>query len=98
MSTQKIKPLLVEFLTTYKLSTVFYLFFGVFWAFTLPYMAFLFGELVENLKQNGFNATPMSQSIGIPLGLYVSIHVLRSFGYYVDGLLSTKNILDFKKN
>ena len=60
----------------------------MFWAFTLPYMAYLFGEIVERIKMHGSDSVPVYELVTVPLCLYISIHVIRSLGYYGNNLFS----------
>jgi ABC-type multidrug transport system fused ATPase/permease subunit len=83
---------------SHKWSTFFYIAFGIFWAFTLPYMSYLFGSIVEQIKNHGIESVPIFKLVGIPLSLYVVIHVLRSIGYYAHGLFSLFSIPAFKAN
>lgn len=80
----------------YRWSTTFFILFGLFWAFTLPYMSYLLGQIIDEIKfQNPEQVDVFSLAL-TSLILYVSIHVLRSLGYYVHGLFSLISIPEKK--
>lgn len=80
----------------HKVSVFFYIAFGIFWAFTLPYMSYLFGVIIDRIKAYGIGQVSIYQLVLVPLCLYVAIHVLRTLGYYANNLFSLWSILDFK--
>lgn len=80
--------LLMDYMSRHKASAIFYIGFGLFWAFSLPYMSYLFGIIIDKIKTQGLNTVSVYQLILVPLCLYVSIHILRSFGYFVNNLFS----------
>lgn len=88
----KVYHLLFDYVRQHKWSTFFYIAFAFFWAFTLPYMAYLFGTIIDKIKSHGIESVSVFKLVGIPIGLYVVIHVLRSIGYYLHGLCSLISI------
>lgn len=88
--------LLFEYMAQHKTSTIFYIGFGLFWAFTLPYMSYLFGVIIDRIKIHGLNAVSLYHLVLVPLCLYISIHVLRSFGYFGSNLFSLLSIPAYK--
>lgn len=86
-----------DFMRQHKGTTLFYVFFAVFWSFTLPYMSYLFGHIVDEVKSHSAQNMSIFKLVTPPLLLYISIHVLRSFGYYTSGLLSLLSIPAYKK-
>lgn len=88
--------LLFDYMTQHRASTFFYIGFGLFWAFTLPYMSYLFGVIIDRIKIHGLNAVSTYQLVLVPLCLYVSIHVLRSLGYFGNNLFSLLSIPAYK--
>lgn len=48
-----LSKVLVSYMKEHKWSTAFYLTFGVFWAFTLPYMSYLFGTIIDEINLHG---------------------------------------------
>lgn len=78
--------LLLAYMRLHKWSTCFFITFAFFWAFTLPYMAYLFGSIIDQIKNHGLESVPVFKLVAIPLGLYIVIHVTRSIGYYLHGL------------
>ncbi|WP_454782444.1 ABC transporter ATP-binding protein [Legionella sp. WA2022007384] len=81
-----VSQLMVDYINQHKWSTVFFLIFGIFWAITLPYMAYLLGTIIDQIKNNGLNGMSIWFVAGVPVGLYITIHILRSLGYYVHAL------------
>lgn len=88
--------LLIEYMKTYRWSTAFFIGFGVFWAFTLPYMSYLFGQIIEKMSEGKSNEVSIMMLVAVPAVALVSIHILRTLGYYVHGLLSLLTIPDAK--
>lgn len=88
--------LLLGYMRQHKASTFFYIGFGLFWAFTLPYMAYLFGIIIDRIKAHGLSIVSVYQLVLTPLCLYVSIHVLRSLGYFGNNLFSLLSIPAYK--
>ncbi len=80
----------------HKWSTAFFFLFGVFWAITLPYMSYLFGEIIDHIKVQGIQSISTIKLVMVPLALYIVIHVLRSIGYYVHGICSLLSIPSYK--
>lgn len=95
-STSSVNGVLRDYVRAHKVSTLFFLSFGLFWAFTLPYMSYLFGDIIERIKTHGIDHVPVYQLVFTPLCLYVSIHVLRSLGYYAHGLFCLVSIPAYK--
>lgn len=73
-------------------ATSFYVTFGIFWAFTLPYMSYLLGSIIDEIKVHDPIQIPVFKLVMLPLCLYVSIHVLRSIGYFAHALFSLISI------
>lgn len=94
--TSSVLNLLFDYMRQHKSSTFFFVAFGLFWAFTLPYMSYLFGVIIDRIKTHGLESVSVYSFVLIPLCLYVSIHVLRSVGYYASGLFSLFSIPAFK--
>lgn len=94
--TSSVLNLLVDYMRQHKSSTFFFVAFGLFWAFTLPYMSYLFGIIIDKIKTHGLESVSVNSLVLVPLCLYVAIHVLRSVGYYVSGLLSLLSIPAYK--
>lgn len=90
-------PALLSYVSAHKWSNLFYLLFGIFWAFTLPYMSYLFGDIVDRIKLHGVETGSIIQLVMIPLALYVSIHIMRSIGYYAHGIFSLISVPEQKK-
>lgn len=88
--------LLFDYMRQHKASTFFFVVFGVFWAFTLPYMSYLFGVIIDRIKAHGLESVSIYSLVLVPLGLYVTIHVLRSVGYFANGLLSLLSVPAYK--
>lgn len=76
----------------YRWSTAFFILFGLFWAFTLPYMSYLLGQIIDEIKFQNPEQVDIFSLVLTSLILYVAIHVLRSLGYYVHGLFSLTSI------
>lgn len=91
-----LKRFLLHYCKQYPGCATFYLLFGVFWATTLPFMSYLLGQLIDTVTQ----AKPLTTSIwvvtAIPALSLVGIHVLRSFGYYANGLCTLFSMPDAK--
>lgn len=94
--TSSVLNLLFDYMRQHKSSTFFFVAFGLFWAFTLPYMSYLFGVIIDRIKIHGLESVSVYSFVLVPLCLYVSIHVLRSVGYYGDGLFSLLSIPAYK--
>lgn len=94
--TSSVLSLLVDYMRQHKTSTFFFVAFGVFWAFTLPYMSYLFGVIIDRIKTHRFESVSIYSLVLVPLGLYVTIHVLRSVGYYANGLFSLLSVPAYK--
>lgn len=94
--TSNVLSVLFDYMRQHKISTFFFIAFGVFWAFTLPYMSYLFGVIIDRIKIHGLESVSIYSLILVPLGLYVTIHVLRSVGYYANGLLSLFSVPAYK--
>ena len=86
--TSTVLSLLFDYMRQHKCSTFFFVAFGLFWAFTLPYMSYLFGVIIDRIKTQGLESVSVYSLVLVPLCLYVIIHVLRSIGYYASGLFS----------
>ncbi len=80
----------------YRWSTAFFILFGLFWAFTLPYMSYLLGQIIDEIKFQNPEQIDIFSLVLTSLILYVAIHVLRSLGYYVHGLFSLTSIPEKK--
>ncbi len=80
----------------YRWSTAFFILFGLFWAFTLPYMSYLLGQIIDEIKFQNPEQVDIFSLVLTSLILYVAIHVLRSLGYYVHGLFSLTSIPEKK--
>lgn len=91
-----VSGLLLDYMKTYRWSTAFFIGFGVFWAFTLPYMSYLFGQIIEKMSQGKSDEVSIMTIVAVPAIALVSIHVLRSLGYYVHALLSLLSVPDAK--
>lgn len=76
----------------HKPSAIFFIAFGLFWAFTLPYMSYLLGQIIDQIKLYDPTQVDVVRLVAIPLTLYISIHVLRSLGYYIHGFCSLISI------
>lgn len=94
--TSSVLGLLCDYMRQHKISTFFFITFGVFWAFTLPYMSYLFGVIIDRIKTHGLESVSIYSLVLVPLGLYVTIHVLRSVGYYGNGLFSLLSVPAYK--
>ncbi|KTD53737.1 multidrug resistance ABC transporter ATP-binding protein [Legionella santicrucis] len=94
--TSSVLNLLFDYMRHHKSSTFFFVAFGLFWAFTLPYMSYLFGVIIDRIKTQGIESVSVYSFVLIPLCLYISIHVLRSVGYYTNGLFSLLSIPAYK--
>lgn len=94
----KVNRVLLDYVKAHKWSTLFFVTFGLFWAFTLPYMSYLFGDIVERIKMHGIDNVSVYELVLTPLCLYVSIHVLRSIGYYTHGLFGLISIPAYKSH
>ncbi|MBI2786032.1 MAG: ABC transporter ATP-binding protein [Legionella longbeachae] len=94
--TPSVLNLLFDYMRQHKKSTFFFVAFGLFWAFTLPYMSYLFGVIIDRIKTHGLESVSVYSFVLVPLCLYVSIHVLRSIGYYASGLFSLLSIPAYK--
>ncbi len=70
----------------------------MFWAITLPYMAYLLGGIIDQIKQYGLNSVSIWKLVTVPLGLYVTIHVLRSLGYYAHALFMLVSVTGYKSH
>ncbi|CZG10389.1 TPA: ATP-binding cassette domain-containing protein [Legionella pneumophila subsp. pneumophila] len=88
--------ILFSYMTEYRWSTAFFIFFGLFWAFTLPYMSYLLGQIIDEIKFQNPEQVDIFSLVLTSLTLYVAIHVLRSLGYYVHGLFSLTSIPEKK--
>lgn len=95
-NTSSVLGILFDYMRQHKASAFFFVVFGVFWAFTLPYMSYLFGVIIDRIKAHGLESVSISSLVLVPLGLYVTIHVLRSVGYYANGLLSLFSVPAYK--
>jgi len=91
-----VTSLLLSYIREHKISTSFFILFGIFWAFTLPYMSYLFGLIIDRIKIHGLDPVSVYSLVFIPLCLYVTIHILRSLGYYGNGLYSLLSIPAYK--
>ncbi len=94
--TSSVLSLLFDYMRQHKANTFFFVAFGVFWAFTLPYMSYLFGVIIDRIKTLGFDSVSIYPLVLVPLCLYVTIHVLRSVGYYANGLFSLLSVPAYK--
>ncbi len=92
-----LSKVLISYMKDHKWSTFFYISFGVFWAFTLPYMSYLFGTIIDEIKNHGAQSTSVLKIVIVPLGMYVTIHVIRSIGYYAHGLFTLVSVPKYKK-
>jgi ABC-type multidrug transport system fused ATPase/permease subunit len=92
----EVSHLLLEYMKQHKASVFFYIAFGIFWAFTLPYMSYLFGVIIDRIRTHGLSQVSIYQLVLVPLSVYVTIHVLRSLGYWGNNLFSLWSILAFK--
>lgn len=90
--------ILFSYMAEHRWSTAFFILFGFFWAFTLPYMSYLLGQIIDEIKFQNPEHVDIFSLVLISLILYVSIHVLRSLGYYVHGLFSLISIPEKKAN
>ncbi|WP_061469001.1 ABC transporter ATP-binding protein [Legionella pneumophila] len=88
--------ILFSYMAEYRWSTAFFILFGLFWAFTLPYMSYLLGQIIDEIKFQNPEQVDIFSLVLTSLILYVAIHVLRSLGYYVHGLLSLTSIPEKK--
>lgn len=92
----KIQPsmskIISEYMRSHKWSALFYISFGIFWAFTLPYMSYLFGHIIDQIKLHGTETSTVFQLVAASLTLYVTIHVMRSIGYYAHAIFSLISI------
>ncbi|AMP94012.1 ABC transporter ATP-binding protein [Legionella pneumophila] len=89
---------LFSYMAEHRWSTAFFILFGLFWAFTLPYMSYLLGQIIDEIKFQNPEHVDIFSLVLTSLILYVSIHVLRSLGYYVHGLFSLVSIPEKKAN
>lgn len=87
-----VRSVLIDYMSQHKGSTLFFVLFGLFWAFTLPYMSYLLGQIIDELKLHPPGQADILSLVAVPLILFVSIHVLRSFGYFVHGFCSLSSI------
>ncbi|HFL2713440.1 TPA: ABC transporter ATP-binding protein [Legionella pneumophila] len=94
--TSSVLNLLFDYMRQHKSSTFFFVAFGLFWAFTLPYMSYLFGIIIDRIKTHGLGSVSVYSLVFVPLCLYVTIHILRSVGYYANGLFSLLSIPAYK--
>ncbi|WP_061773393.1 ABC transporter ATP-binding protein, partial [Legionella pneumophila] len=88
--------ILFSYMAEYRWSTAFFILFGLFWAFTLPYMSYLLGQIIDEIKFQNPEQIDIFSLVLTSLILYVAIHVLRSLGYYVHGLFSLTSIPEKK--
>ncbi|HAT8702828.1 TPA: ATP-binding cassette domain-containing protein [Legionella pneumophila subsp. pneumophila] len=88
--------ILFSYMAEYRWSTAFFILFGLFWAFTLPYMSYLLGQIIDEIKFQNPEQVDIFSLVLTSLILYVAIHVLRSLGYYVHGLFSLTSIPEKK--
>lgn len=88
--------ILLSYMAEYRWSTAFFILFGLFWAFTLPYMSYLLGQIIDEIKFQNPEQVDIFSLVLTSLILYVAIHVLRSLGYYVHGLFSLTSIPEKK--
>ncbi|STY05661.1 ABC transporter transmembrane domain-containing protein [Legionella pneumophila] len=88
--------ILFSYMAEYRWNTAFFILFGLFWAFTLPYMSYLLGQIIDEIKFQNPKQFDTFSLILTSLILYVAIHVLRSLGYYVHGLFSLTSIPEKK--
>ncbi|HAT8827241.1 TPA: ATP-binding cassette domain-containing protein [Legionella pneumophila subsp. pneumophila] len=88
--------ILFSYMAEYRWSTTFFILFGLFWAFTLPYMSYLLGQIIDEIKFQNPEQVDTFSLVLTSLILYVAIHVLRSLGYYVHGLFSLTSIPEKK--
>lgn len=92
-----VRNVFFKYVRTYKWSACFFIFFGCFWAFTLPYMSYLLGEIIDELKHTSLESTNLNKIAMLLAGIYISIHVLRSMGYFGNGLFSLRSVPKFKQ-
>ncbi|WP_232220232.1 hypothetical protein [Legionella tunisiensis] len=59
-------------------------------------MSYLFGVIIDRIKTHGLESVSVYSLVLVPLCLYVTIHVLRSVGYYANGLFSLLSIPAYK--
>lgn len=87
-----VSAIIIQYSRSYPWITVFFIFFGVFWSFTLPYMSYLFGRIIDQIKLGGSSPVSVFSLVGVVLIVYVTIHVLRTFGYYIYGYCIMKTV------
>lgn len=87
---------MLNYIKQHKWSFFFFVSFGVFWATSLPYMAYLLGSIIDQIKSHGLETVPTWKLVGVPVCLYITIHVLRSLGYYCHALFMLTSVTSYK--
>ena len=93
---KKVYLLIFDYVKQHKWSTTFFIVFGIFWATALPYMAYLLGIIIDQIKNHDLNTMPTWQIAGVSMGLYIAVHVLRSIGYYCHAFFMLTSVTSYK--